>query len=86
MGGPDAANRMPRPSRGNHAHVVSTIDRRAVEYLLEQDVQLVDVLGADAYAKEHIAGAVNLPLATIAERAGQLDGDRPVIVYCYDSL
>jgi rhodanese-related sulfurtransferase len=66
--------------------VVSTIDRRAVEYLLEQDGQLVDVLGAEAYEKEHIAGAVNLPLATLAQRATRLDLNRPVIVYCFDSL
>jgi rhodanese-related sulfurtransferase len=66
--------------------VVSIIDRRAVEYLLDQDGQLVDVLGSEAYEDEHIAGAVNLPLAILPERVSRLDRDRPVIVYCFDSL
>ncbi len=47
--------------------------------------QLVDVLPADEYEAEHIAGAINLPLKELnRETAARLDRNRPVIVYCWD--
>ncbi len=61
------------------------IDRRGVQQLLSRGAQLVDVLPAEEYAAEHIAGAVNIPLKEIdAETAAQLDRNRPVVVYCWD--
>ena len=30
----------------------------------------------------HIAGATHLPLEELAERSGELDPDRPVVLYC----
>jgi 3-mercaptopyruvate sulfurtransferase SseA len=45
---------------------------------------IVDVRGADFFAQEHIAGAVNLPLATIENKpAGvNLKKDQWIITYC----
>jgi rhodanese-related sulfurtransferase len=45
---------------------------------------IVDVLPAVAYAERHIAGALNLPVAEIPERARALlpDPSRAVAVYC----
>ncbi len=61
------------------------IDRRGVQQLLIRGAQLVDVLPAEEYAAEHIAGAVNIPLKELdAETAAQLDRNRPVVVYCWD--
>ena len=61
------------------------IDRRGVQRLLRQGAQLVDVLPAEEYAAEHIAGAVSIPLKELnAAAAARLDRDRPVIVYCWD--
>ena len=61
------------------------IDRRGVQQLLPRGGQLVDVLPAEEYAAEHIAGAVNIPLKELdAETAAQLDRNRPVVVYCWD--
>lgn len=63
------------------------IDRHEVRRLLDQGAQLVEVLPADAYEKEHIAGAISIPLEDLDEKAPeQLARDRPVIVYCYDPL
>jgi rhodanese-related sulfurtransferase len=62
------------------------IDRDGVRALLERDGQLVEVLGASAYKKEHIPGAINIPLADLPEKAGRLRRAHPVIVYCADSL
>jgi rhodanese-related sulfurtransferase len=62
------------------------IDRAQLRQLLEQGAQLVEVLPEDEYADEHLPGALNLPLKALDRRsARRLEGDRPVIVYCYDS-
>lgn len=49
--------------------------------------QLVDVLPAAEYANEHLPAAVYIPLKQLdATSAARLDRDRPVVVYCHDSL
>ena len=62
------------------------IDRDEVQRLRRAErAQLVEVLGADDYADEHLPGAINIPLKTLDRRsAASLDRQRPVIVYCYD--
>ncbi|MBA2518160.1 MAG: rhodanese-like domain-containing protein [Chloroflexia bacterium] len=61
------------------------IDRHEIKRLLAEGAQLVDVLPADEYEAEHIAGAVNIPLKALnRETATRLDPNRPVIVYCWD--
>lgn len=67
----------------------TVVDREDVQRLLDEEAaHLVEVLPADEYEDEHIAGAINLPLkqlnaTTTSER---LDPARPVITYCYDYL
>ena len=62
------------------------IDRDEVQRLLrEEQAQLVEVLPPDEYEDEHLPGAINIPLKMLdVETTRQLDGSRPVIVYCYD--
>lgn len=64
----------------------TAIDRNAVQRLLtEEDAQLVEVLPATDFVKEHIAGALNIPLKELDQRAPrELERERPVIVYCND--
>ena len=62
------------------------VDRDGVRAWLERGGQLVDVLEPAAYEKEHIPGAINIPLRSLAKKAGTLRRDDPVIVYCADSL
>lgn len=66
--------------------MAATIDRDEVQRLLDDEqAQLVEVLPPDEYEDEHLPGAINIPLKTLnAQTAGQLDRERPVIVYCYD--
>jgi rhodanese-related sulfurtransferase len=66
--------------------LAAAIDRDEVQQLLHQEeAQLVEVLPADKYEDEHLPGAINIPLKVLdADRAGQLEPARPVIVYCYD--
>jgi rhodanese-related sulfurtransferase len=55
--------------------------------LLDQGAQLVDVLPEDEYRESHLPGAISLPLKKLdRETASGLDRDRPVVVYCHDSL
>ncbi len=61
------------------------LQRDEVRRLLERGAQLVDVLPARQYEKEHLPGAISLPLDRLnRETAQQLTRHRPVIVYCFD--
>lgn len=63
----------------------TSILKEEVRNLVEQGAQLVEVLSSKAYEEAHLAGAVNIPLATLnRQTAAQLQPDQPVIVYCYD--
>jgi rhodanese-related sulfurtransferase len=66
--------------------VPTPVDRDGVRALLGREGQLVEVLGASAYEKEHIPGAINIPLRDLPEKADTLRRERAVIVYCADSL
>ena len=47
-------------------------------------ITLVDVLSPESFAAMHIPGAINLPVADLARRAGEVLPDRhaPVVTYC----
>jgi rhodanese-related sulfurtransferase len=61
------------------------IDRRALQQLVQQGAQLVDVLAMREYEREHIPGAINIPLKTLNQETGKrLDSRTPVITYCHD--
>jgi len=56
-----------------------------VKRLLEQGAQLVDVLGEEEFAHDHLPGAINIPLKRLDEKTvAGLDRKRPVLVYCND--
>ena len=63
-----------------------SIDHNEVRRLIaDESAQLVEVLPAKEFEEEHLAGAVNIPLKQLDERAPrELDRNRPVIVYCND--
>ena len=44
--------------------------------------QLLDVRTPEEFAAGHIPGAVLIPHETLAQRLGELDRARPVVVYC----
>lgn len=49
-----------------------------------EDIVLVDVRGAEAWAQGRITGARHLPYAEIAERArAEIPADADVVVYCW---
>jgi rhodanese-related sulfurtransferase len=66
--------------------VPTPVERDEVARLVVvEDAQLVEVLPQVDFEQEHIAGALNIPLKELHERARrELDRSRPVIVYCND--
>lgn len=65
----------------------TSIDKIELQRALADGAQLVEVLPPAEYAEEHLPGAINLPLKELNRAtAGQLDSERPVIVYCYDTI
>jgi rhodanese-related sulfurtransferase len=62
------------------------IELDGLRRLMDQGAQVVDVLPARDYEKDHIPGAINLPLRRIENEARRvLDPHRPTVVYCADS-
>jgi rhodanese-related sulfurtransferase len=64
------------------AEAVNEVDREEAQALLEDDAQLVDVRVGHEWEAGHISGAVHLPLEELPERVGELDPERPVVLYC----
>jgi rhodanese-related sulfurtransferase len=58
---------------GDVAKVVEAIDAGAA---------VIDVREESEYAEGHIAGAIHLPIRTVAANLDQVPVDQPVIVYC----
>jgi rhodanese-related sulfurtransferase len=46
------------------------------------DFLIVDVRDQSEFAEGHIPGAINIPVALFASRAGELDKTKTIIVYC----
>jgi rhodanese-related sulfurtransferase len=66
----------------NTEQATREISREEAQKLVEEGAQLVDVRADHEWEAGRIAGAVHLPLAELAERTGELDKDRPVVLYC----
>jgi rhodanese-related sulfurtransferase/CBS domain-containing protein len=62
-----------------------SVDTAEVERLIERGAQVIEVLPASAYEREHLPGARNLPLDSMQPDAvADFDLGLPTIVYCYD--
>jgi hydroxyacylglutathione hydrolase len=58
------------------------VSREEAQKLIEDGAQLVDVRADHEWEAGRIAGAKHLPLAELAQRTGELDPERPVVLYC----
>ena len=58
------------------------VSRDEARKLIEDGAQLIDVRADHEWGAGHIAGAKHLPLAELAQRTGELDPERPVVLYC----
>lgn len=64
---------------------MKAIDTAGVQALMTKGAQLLEVLPRADFEKEHLPGAICIPLPDVREETvARLDRDRPVVVYCYD--
>jgi rhodanese-related sulfurtransferase len=63
---------------------VSTLE--ATQLINRSDALVLDLRSAEDYAKGHILGAKNIPLADLERRAGELEKlkAKPLILHCAD--
>lgn len=65
---------------------MKTIDAKEVQKKLisNDDVILINALGADSFRAKHIPGSLNIPAGKVEEIAEQVlpDKDQEIIVYC----
>jgi rhodanese-related sulfurtransferase len=63
------------------------IARDELQRLVSGGAQLVEVLPREEYAREHLPGAISLPLEEFHRRTleQRLRRDDPVIVYCQNT-
>ncbi len=58
------------------------VSREEAKKLVADGAQLIDVRAGHEWDAGRIEGASHLPLAELAGRAGELDRERPVVLYC----
>lgn len=63
---------------------VRFISKETLQGWMKGDTQplIIDVLSPESYAKAHVEGAVNIPLAQLKDRAATMDKERRTVVYC----
>jgi len=56
-----------------------------LQHDIEEDkVQILDVRDAESFKKEHITGAINLPLAEIGQNLSKLPRNKTIVTYCWN--
>jgi rhodanese-related sulfurtransferase len=58
------------------------LTREQAQKSIDEGAQLVDVRAGHEWEAGRIAGAAHLPLDELDERIGEIDKDRPVVLYC----
>jgi rhodanese-related sulfurtransferase len=58
------------------------VSRDEAQKLIDDGAQVIDVRADHEWNVGRIAGATHLPLDELAQRAGEIDKERPVLLYC----
>ena len=58
------------------------VSREEARKLIDEGAQLIDVRADHEWEAGRIAGATHMPLPELAQRTGEIDKDRQVVVYC----
>jgi rhodanese-related sulfurtransferase len=76
---------------GAAEYLKAKLDFEATPYGLKQTLEtepgkvvVVDVRDEEAFRKEHILGATNIPAADLVKRLADLPRDRTIVTYCWD--
>ena len=60
----------------------STVGPEEARKLLEDGAQLIDVRADHEWEAGRIAGASHIELGSLTDRIGEIDRERPVVLYC----
>ena len=58
------------------------VTREEARKMVDEGAQLVDVRADHEWEVGRIAGATHIPLPELPQRTGEIDKDRPVVIYC----
>lgn len=58
------------------------VSRNEARKLIDEGAQLIDVRADHEWEAGRIAGATHIALPELPQRIGEIDKDRPVVVYC----
>jgi rhodanese-related sulfurtransferase len=58
------------------------VSREEARKMVDEGAQLVDVRADHEWEAGRIAGATHIPLPELPKRTGEIDQDRPVVIYC----
>jgi rhodanese-related sulfurtransferase len=58
------------------------VSRDEAQKLIDEGAQVIDVRADHEWEAGRISGATHLPLDELAQRAGEIDKERPVLFYC----
>jgi rhodanese-related sulfurtransferase len=58
------------------------VSRDEAKKLIEEGAQVIDVRADHEWEAGRIAGATHLTLAELPQRSGEIDKERPVVLYC----
>ncbi len=61
---------------------VREVSREEARKMVDEGAQLVDVRADHEWEAGRIAGATHVQLPELPERLGEIDKERPVVVYC----
>lgn len=67
---------------GEQGSEIREVSREEARKMVADGAQLVDVRADHEWEAGRIAGATHVPLPQLPERLGEVDKDRPVVVYC----
>jgi rhodanese-related sulfurtransferase len=58
------------------------VSRDEAQKMIDEGAQLIDVRADHEWEAGHLPGATHVPLDELPEHTGEIDKDRPVLLYC----
>jgi rhodanese-related sulfurtransferase len=58
------------------------VSREEAQKLIDEGAQVIDVRADHEWEAGHLAGATHLQLDELPQRVGEIDKERPVLLYC----
>jgi rhodanese-related sulfurtransferase len=58
------------------------VSRDEAQKMIDDGAQLIDVRADHEWEAGHLPGATHVPLDELPERTGEIDKERPVLLYC----